>query len=91
MASIRSSGNGKAAMSGDFGGRATGVERQVGEFLNLLGLSASTQDEEATSEADAEKDQDDECDEKFHHGWGHCAAAAARIVSDDESGYDRHW
>lgn len=65
------------------------MEREVGEFLNLLGLSASAEDKKASGEADAEKDQHDECDEKFHHGWGH-SAGAARVVSDDESGDNGH-
>lgn len=87
---MRSSDDGKAAVTGGFGRRAAGVEWKMGEFLDLLGLSASAEDEEAAGEADAEQDQDDECDQKFHHGRGHAGAGAARIVSDDECGDDRH-
>ena len=65
------------------------VKREVGEFLDLLGLSASAEDEETTGKAHAKEDQDDECDEKFDHGWGH-SGAAARVVSDDESRDNGH-
>ena len=76
-------------MVGDFGERRAGVEGEVGEFLNLLGLSARAEDEQPTSEADSKNHQDDECDKEFCHGWGH-GAAAARVVSDDEFGDDCH-
>ena len=90
MATIRSSGDGEATVIREFGGRTVGVEWEVGEFLNLLGLSASAEDEEGASEADAEKDQDDKCDEEFHHCWGHCGVLA-RVVSDGESWDDGHY
>lgn len=65
------------------------VEWEVGEFLDLLGLSASAEDEETSGKAYAEKNQDDQCDKKFHHGWGH-SGVAARVASDGESGNDGH-
>ena len=90
MTAIRSSGDSKAAMIGEFGGRTAGVEWEVGEFLHLLGLSASAENKQAASKADTEKDQDNERDEKFHHGRGH-GGFTARVVSDDESGDDGHY
>ena len=79
-------------MIGVFGESRAGVEGEVGEFVNLLGLSAGTEDEETAGEADTDKDEDEKCDEKFDHGWGHgcCAIAIARVVSDDESRNDGH-
>lgn len=62
---------------------------EVGELLDLLGLSASAKEEETAGEADTDKDQDDERDKKFHHCWGH-GGGAARAISDDESGDDSH-
>ena len=56
MPGIWSSGDCKAAMVGIFGGRRAGVEWEVGEFVHLLGLSASAEDDEAGREADAKKD-----------------------------------
>lgn len=90
VATIRSSGDGKATVIGGLGGRTVDVEWEVGEFLNLLGLSTSAEDEETAGEADSEKDQDDESDEEFGHGWGHGIGTAARVVSDDESGNYGH-
>ena len=75
-------------MIGGFG-RTAAVEWKVREFFNLLGLSASAEDQETTSEADTKKDQDDKNDKKFYHGWSH-GGATARVVSDDESGDDSH-
>ena len=69
--------------------RTAGVGWKVREFLNLFGLSASAEDKEAASKADAEKDKDEKYDKKLHHSWGH-SGAAARVVSDDESGNDGH-
>ena len=71
-----------------FEGRTTGFEREVGKFLDLLGLSASAKYKETSSETDAEKDEDDKCDKKSHHHWSH--GAATRVVSDGESGNDGH-
>ena len=71
-----------------FEGRTTRFEWEVGEFLNLLGLSASAKYKETSSETDGEKDEDDKCDKKFHHHWSH--SVATRVVSDDESGDDGH-
>ena len=65
------------------------MEGEVGEFVNLLGLSAGSEDEETAGEAAANKDEDEKCDEKFDHGWGH-GGSIARAVSDDESGNDSH-
>ena len=65
------------------------MEWEVGELLDLLGLSASAKDKETAGEADTDKDQDDERDKKFHHGWGH-AGGAARAISDNKSGGDSH-
>ena len=45
MTSIGSSGDGKAAVIRHLGGGRAGVDGEVGEFLNLLGLSASAEDE----------------------------------------------
>ena len=70
------------------GGRTTGFEGEVGEFLDLLGLSASANCKETSSETDGEKDEDDKCDKKFHHGWSH--GGATGLVSDDEFGDDGH-
>lgn len=89
MATVRSSSDGEAALIRGVGGRTAGVEWEVGELLDLLGLSASAKDEETAGEADTEKNQNDQYDEKFHHGWGH-GGSAARAVSDDESGDDGH-
>lgn len=77
-------------MVGGFGERRIGVIREIGEFLHLLGLSASTEDEETGGEAESEKDEDSECDKKFDHCGSHGAGAGARAVSDDESGDDGH-
>lgn len=66
------------------------VEWEVGEFLHLLGLSTSAEDEETAGKAKTAKEQDDEGDEEFDHGWGHGIGTAARVVSDDESGDERH-
>ena len=64
---------------------------KVGEFLNLLVLSASVEDQEAAAETEDEKEKDYECNEQFDHGWSHgTGAAAARVASDDESGDDCH-
>lgn len=71
-----------------FGGRTTGFEWEVGEFLDLLGLSASAKCKETSGETDSENDKDDKCDKKFHHGWSH--GGATRLVSDGESGDDGH-
>lgn len=62
---------------------------EVGKLLDLLGLSASAKDEETASEGYTEKDQDNECDKKLHHCWGH-GGGAARAISDDEFGDDSH-
>ena len=78
-------------MIGGFRGGMAGVEWEVCEFLNLLGLSASAEYEETSNEADGDKDEDDKSDKEFHHCWGHGGGgAAARVVSDDESGDDGH-
>ena len=76
-------------MIGVFGQRRAGVEGEVGELINLFGLSAGAEDKETAGEADTDKDEDEECDKKFDHCWGHCVAIA-RAVSDDESGNDGH-
>ena len=65
MATIRSSGYGEAAVIGRFGRRTASVEWEVRELLYLLRLSASAEDEETASEADAEEHQDDKSDKKF--------------------------
>ena len=70
------------------GGRTTGFEGEVGEFGDLLGLSASAKCKETSSETDSEKDQDDKSDKKFHHRRSH--GGATGIVSDGESGDDGH-
>ena len=76
-------------MVGVFGQRGAGVEGQVGELINLLGLSAGAEDEETAGEAETEKDEHEKGDKKFDHGWGH-GRAIARAVSDDECGNDGH-
>lgn len=90
VASVRSSSDCKAAVIGGFGRRTAGVEWEVGELLDLLGLSASAKDEETAGEGDTDKDQDDESDKKFHHGWGHGGGGGTRAVSNDESWDDGH-
>ena len=91
MVTVRSSGDGKVAMIRGFGERRAGVEGKVGEFLNLLGLSASTEDEETAGKAGTDKDQDEECDKKSHHGWGQSSSCCAvRAISDNKLGDDGH-
>ena len=89
VATVRSSSDGKAAVIRGFGCRTAGVEWEVGELLDLLGLSASAKDEKTAGEGDTDKDQDDECDQEFHHCWGH-GGGATGAISDDESGDDSH-
>ena len=88
MAIVWRCGDCKAAMIRRFEGRTTGFEWEVGEFLDLLGLSASAKYKETSSKTDAEKDEDDKGDKKSHHRWSH--GAATRVVSDGESGDDGH-
>ena len=88
MAMVRRCSDCKAAMIRRFEGRTTGFEREVGEFFDLLGLSASAEYKETCSETDAEKDEDDKCDKESHHHWSH--GGAARVVPDGESGDDSH-
>ena len=67
------------------------MEGEVGELLDLLGLSASAKDEETAGERDTHEDENDESDKKFHHGWGHSGGrGATRAVSDEESWDDGH-
>ena len=76
MASVGCSRDSEASVIRNLGGERVGVEWEVGEFLNLLGLSASAEDEEAAGETDAKEDKNDKGDKEFHHGWGHCCAVA---------------
>ena len=89
MTSIRCSRDGKTSVIRDLGGERAGMEWEMGEFLNLLGLSTSAEDEQAAGETDAEKDENDKGDKELRHGWGHCCAVA-RVASGDECGNNRH-